>query len=234
VTLTYRKTDLVYVQLKDRVMSGEFEFGERLIVNDLADAMGTSRQPVLEAIKRLQADGLVEVTPQVGSHIVVPSPDMIRDRFEVFARLEGLVTKFAAERHAAEQMDELEPTAGLVLDSFDGDRFDVRVYLAGNRRFHDAVHRLAASEEAAAAAHRFFDLADFLVASLHLVQKRSSVARSAAEHKAIVDAIRARDGELADELAMAHVRSFAEPIERSLRQAIAKLGDPSGTARATA
>lgn len=223
-----RKVDLVYTELKSRFLAGDFRFGEQLVVNDLATSMGTSRQPVLDAIKRLQDDGLVEVTPQVGSHVIIPSPHSIEDFFEVFATLEGLVARLAAERHREEQLVELELTAGLILRAKTDRGFDLPTYLAGNRRFHEAIHALAASEEAASAAHRFWDRSDFLIACLEMSDMEATLKRSAAEHKKIVAAIRARDGERAQQLALAHVRGFTRPVEKSLRHAVQDLRSTSG------
>jgi DNA-binding GntR family transcriptional regulator len=214
-----RKSDLVYRQLKHRFLAGEFRFGERLTVNALGRAMGTSRQPVLEAIKRLADDGLVEVTPQVGSHVVMPRLGSVADFFEVFAALESVVTRFAAERRDPGDLHELEAAVPLVSYARTDDRFDLQAYLAGNRTFHGTVHELAASAEAVTAARRCWDRSDFLLASLDMVQMRSSLPRAVAEHQAMFEAIRAGDGSVASDLARDHVRRFAEPVIESLRAA---------------
>ncbi|MCW2986985.1 MAG: transcriptional regulator [Conexibacter sp.] len=214
---TQRKADLVYDQLKLRFLAGEFRFGERLTVNDLGVSMGTSRQPVLEAIKRLQDDGLVEVTPQVGSHVVIPPLNGVADFFEVFATLESLVTRFAAERREPGGLGTLEAAVPLVGDALEGGDFDLQRYLAGNRGFHGSVHQLARSAEAVTAAERFWDRSDFLIASLDLIQMRSNLSRAVAEHQAIYEAIADGDGDRAADLACAHVRGFASPVTKSLR-----------------
>lgn len=224
--------DLVYGELKGRFTAGEFRFGERLDVNQLAQSMGTSRQPVLEALKRLQDDGFVEVTPQVGSHVVIPAPSDITDFFEVCAVIEGLASRLAAERREKRDVIELAATEDLVLHALDGDSFDLGIYLEGNRRFHGTVHRLARSAEAAAASTRYWDRADFLVASMNLGQMRLTMSRAVEEHRAISEAIRDGDGERAASLAERHVLGFGPPIEERLRQVLREsdLLPPAGDA----
>ena len=221
-----RKMDVVYDQLKAQFRAGDLRFGERLEVNQLAQAMGTSRQPVLEALKRLQAEGLVEVTPQVGSHVVIPSPQAIEDFFHVFAVLEGLATRLATERRDDRDLIELAPTQDLVLTAAKGRKFDLGVYLAGNKRFHGTIHRIARSTEAAEAAHRYWERADFLIASMNLKQMRETLARSVEEHRAIFKAIKKGDADLAASLAESHVRAFAPPIEVRLRAVLEEMDLP--------
>jgi DNA-binding GntR family transcriptional regulator len=214
--IAQRKMEVVYDQLKAQFLAGKFRFGQRLEVNELGEAMGTSRQPVLEALKRLQDDGLVEVTPQVGSHVIVPSPDAVVDFFRVFAVLEALATTMAAERHTDVDLVALSPTTDLVLTALDGDDFNLSIYLAANRRFHETIHSLARSEEAADAARRYWERSDFLIASMNLSQMRETLTRSVEEHRAIFEAIKAGDGSRAGELATVHVEGFADPIRQSL------------------
>jgi DNA-binding GntR family transcriptional regulator len=228
MNLAGRKTDVVYDQLKARFLAGELRFGERLEVNELAESMGTSRQPVLEALKRLQHDGLVEVIPQVGSRVVVPRPSAVADFFRVFAALEALATRMAAERWTASDLERLETTTDLVLNAVEGGQFDLTTYLDANRQFHDTIHSIARSPEAAQAARRYWDRSDFLIASVRLPQMHDTLSRSVSEHRAIYAAIEAHDAEGAARLATEHVEGFAVPVEQSVLEALELLDSANG------
>src|SRR5215470_3244264 len=66
-----RLAPVVYDLLKERLLEGEFQAGERLSVEALKAEFGVSKQPVMEALRRLSSEGLVEIIPQVGCRIPV-------------------------------------------------------------------------------------------------------------------------------------------------------------------
>ena len=66
-----RLAPVVYDLLKDRLLEGEYQSGERLSVESLKAEFGVSKQPVMEALRRLSSEGLVEIIPQVGCRVPV-------------------------------------------------------------------------------------------------------------------------------------------------------------------
>src|SRR4029079_8661472 len=69
-----RLNHAVYDQLKERLLEGRYTAGERLSTEALRTEFGVSKQPVMEALRRLAGDGLVEIVPQVGSRVATYSP----------------------------------------------------------------------------------------------------------------------------------------------------------------
>jgi len=88
----------VYLGLKRAIADGEIIAGERLREIDLAARYGVSRTPVREALKKLQAEGLVTDVPGRGLAVTKPTPEEIMDAYLMREVLEGLAARLAAER----------------------------------------------------------------------------------------------------------------------------------------
>lgn len=81
------KNELVYDALKQAILQSELAPGQRLVIDDLAAAMGVSPIPVREALRQLEADGFVSIEPYVGATVTPIHVGLIT---EIFALLEGL------------------------------------------------------------------------------------------------------------------------------------------------
>jgi DNA-binding GntR family transcriptional regulator len=90
--------DELAATIQARVLSGEIASGTRLRQESLATEFGVSRTPVREALRKLQAGGLVEVQPRRGALVRRPSAREVREAYEVRAELEGLAASLAASR----------------------------------------------------------------------------------------------------------------------------------------
>ena len=84
--------------MQARVLSGEIVRGTRLPQEALAAEFGVSRTPVREALRKLQASGVVEVLPNRGAVVRGPSAREIRESYEVRTELEGLAAELATAR----------------------------------------------------------------------------------------------------------------------------------------
>ncbi|MPY85220.1 MAG: FCD domain-containing protein [Actinophytocola sp.] len=85
-------------QLRDAIIRGEHRPGTSLSEGALAEAYGTSRTPIREAIQQLQSEGLVEVVPRVGTFVRQPSRRELTELFQLKAVLEGLGAQLLAQR----------------------------------------------------------------------------------------------------------------------------------------
>jgi DNA-binding GntR family transcriptional regulator len=90
--------DELAAAIQARVLNGEIATGTRLRQQSLAAEFGVSRTPVREALRKLQASGLVEVQPRRGALVRRPSARDVREAYEVRAELEGLAASLAASR----------------------------------------------------------------------------------------------------------------------------------------
>jgi DNA-binding GntR family transcriptional regulator len=90
--------DELAATIQARVLSGAIATGTRLRQESLAAEFGVSRTPVREALRKLQASGLVEVQPNRGALVRRPTAREVREAYEVRAELEGLAASLAASR----------------------------------------------------------------------------------------------------------------------------------------
>jgi DNA-binding GntR family transcriptional regulator len=96
------KADQVHAQLKEQIELGELAPGTPLSELWLVERTGASRTPVREALRRLAADGLVDLVPRQGARVSRVSLQSVRDLFEFRALLEPEATRQASEAAAAD------------------------------------------------------------------------------------------------------------------------------------
>ena len=97
----------VYGVLRDRLMRGGFEPGQKLKIADLASALGTSAMPVREALNRLAAERAIEALPNRSVRVPSLSKDALQDLMETRFAVEGLAVARAAKNMTAETLAQL-------------------------------------------------------------------------------------------------------------------------------
>ena len=100
--------DVVFNTLRDAILKGELEPGERLMEIQLAERLGVSRTPIREAIRKLELEGLVLMIPRKGAEVAKISEKSLRDVLEVRRSLEELAAELACQRMDAEALKDLE------------------------------------------------------------------------------------------------------------------------------
>lgn len=100
--------DVVFNTLRQAILKGELEPGERLMEIQLADRLGVSRTPIREAIRKLELEGLVLMIPRKGAEVAKISEKNLRDVLEVRRSLEELAIELACKRMTDEDMENLE------------------------------------------------------------------------------------------------------------------------------
>ena len=98
----------IYDALKEGIFSGRFQPGERLVESTLAAQLNVSRTPMREAIKRLEAEKLVEIVPNKGATVVKVSPDDIEEMYEIVGILEGYACSLAISRIESQHIERLK------------------------------------------------------------------------------------------------------------------------------
>ena len=103
--------DVVFKTLRQAILKGELEPGERLMEIQLAERLGVSRTPIREAIRKLELEGLVLMVPRKGAEVARISEKNLRDVLEVRRTLEELAVDLACQRMNQEELKELKETA---------------------------------------------------------------------------------------------------------------------------
>lgn len=102
--------DVVFNTLRQAILKGELEPGERLMEIQLAERLGVSRTPIREAIRKLELEGLVLMIPRKGAEVAKISENNLRDVLEVRRSLEELAIDLACQRMTEEELSELKKT----------------------------------------------------------------------------------------------------------------------------
>lgn len=218
-------SDLLFEQLSEAIVRGEFPAGTKLSEPRLATRYGVSRGPLREAIRRLEERKLVTRTPRQGVRVVVPSRKLAIELFHIREVLEGLAAREAA-RHATSD-DVAELRAMLKKHRQVLSEPDAMVYwqARANSDFHFLIARIARNS------HLFDLLCNeyYTLFRLYRMQHRivpGRAQRALLEHERIADAIADADGELAEMLMRRHVASARSALEASVGEADAeKAGD---------
>lgn len=131
------KQDHAYQILKRRITQGGLLPGQRIVVNRMAEEIGTSAIPVREALLRLEAEGLVEITPHVGAVVTLVTGKKIEMTLETLAVMEGYATRMAADR-AETILPELRRCQARMREAAESGDWDA--FSTANRRFHFAIY----------------------------------------------------------------------------------------------
>lgn len=136
--------DRIYRQLRDLLMRGRFQPGQPLMMQDLAEAFGTSTQPVREAIRQLVAEKALEALPNRTARVPVIERAQLDDFRRARLAIEGLATELAAQRATDEDIEALTRLVGAETRADDDARPDVSV--EQNQAFHFGLYRLSGSK----------------------------------------------------------------------------------------
>lgn len=126
-----------HAALRQAIVTGELEPGQRLSENALAEQLGVSRTPVREALARLRDDRLVEVMPQLGTYVSRISPQAVGDAQFIREGLECAAVRRAAERATEEDVTKLEEN--LASQDRARDRGELDAFYLLDDAFHKAL-----------------------------------------------------------------------------------------------
>lgn len=157
----------VYETIKTRLLEGEYPAGSKLSVEYIRTEFGVSKQPVMEALRLLSSDGLVEIFPQIGCVVASYSQPEVADFFRMFSAFEGAIAGVSAGRSTLGALEELDSISLKIVQLADNPDAAARArhYRLLNRRFHETIHEMGSSRIIANAGRRMWDLSDFLVST---------------------------------------------------------------------
>lgn len=199
-----------YDRLLDEIRLGTLLPGARLRETELAARLGTSRTPVREAIRRLEADGLVEHQPRLGASLRRLGHAEVTELYEMRVVLEGTAARLAARAASTLELAELDEI-NAEMTSFS----DPVLIARANRQFHITLLNAAKNRFLRRAMTGLRRTALVLGRSTLLEPNRSTAA--ADEHAALLAALHRRDGEAAEAAMRAHIEAAHRTRLRQLR-----------------
>ncbi|WP_340108264.1 GntR family transcriptional regulator [Pikeienuella sp. HZG-20] len=203
------RTQTVADALRQAILEGALQAGERLNLDDLSEHFGMSRMPVREAIKTLEAEGLVKVYPYRGVEVSSLGADDLDELFGLRDVLERKAVARAVPRLSESDLGEMKR----ILENMDSlvDQHDE--WLDLNRRFHEIINR-------ACGWPRLTEMIDVLRVNVERYVRAyvSMMGRETPqrEHWALYEACRDRDPEAAQSVISDHLRHTADSLASQL------------------
>ncbi len=218
VTTTHPGTSVerVYEDLRAAIISGEYEPGERLRAEALAERFGTSRTPVREALMLLEGDGLVGIEPRRGAVVRSFDPADLADLYEVRAVLEARAAGLAAARITPDDLAALEATCDRAESQTGNSARTVDTLIATNEDFHRIVIAAAGSPRLSAALRTVAGIPrPFKTVFWNDASER---ARSLAAHREIIAGLRAGSTDRAESATRLHVLNARDFLTEVMRE----------------
>jgi DNA-binding GntR family transcriptional regulator len=208
------KTELVYQHLREMIVNGRLKSGEHLFLQEIAAQLEVSTNPVREAFRRLESEGLILNRPHAGATVAGVAVEKIDVHFMIRAALEGLAVRLAAVHATAPALDQLaafdRQLRQLVASG------DMTSWNETNIAFHRFLFDCSGSPELVA----MIDLQrDRSPRFRHFPDALAQRARESDEPRShLLTALRARDGELAESLHRATVTRTGQLLCAAMRE----------------
>ncbi|NLL66950.1 MAG: GntR family transcriptional regulator [Clostridiaceae bacterium] len=206
--------DVIFETLRKAIVSGDIKPGERLMEVSLAEQMGVSRTPVREAIRRLEAEGLVTMIPRKGTHVSELSVKDIMDVLEVRTVLDKLATDLAAKRIQPAQLKNLETVHKQYISCVEKDNMEGAI--KKDVEFHDIIYSASGNPRLVAVAA---SLREHIYRFRVIYMSDNLIAENVLnEHEEILEALREAQNNVASNLAEKHIRNQMETIIKTVTE----------------
>lgn len=209
--------DIIARRLESAIFNGELAPGTKLSEQGLAKSMGVSRGPLREAIRRLEGRKLIERTPNIGARVAQLSDRDLHDILVVREALEGMACRCAAERMSD---DEIVALRSLLAEHARQESLrDGKGYYQESHDFDFHFRIIKASRNERLVSMLCNDLYDLLRVYRYKSSTRPGRALDAfEEHRAIVDALEARDPDRAEAAMRLHLGKARVHIEQRMAE----------------
>lgn len=214
------------IALRELILSGELKPGDRISELAMVARLGVSRTPVRAAIVRLEQEGLLEAIPSGGYAVKFFTEAEIVDSIAIRGTLEGMAARFAAERGASQALlDEISECVDQLDALVSGPDFPDDVfsqYVAFNEKFHALIVEMAQSPPLARQIEKvvalpFASPSGFVNVGSARPELLAILTIAQEHHRAVVDAIRNREGARAEALMREHSRLAYRHMQLALR-----------------
>ena len=205
--------DQIYASISRAITTGELEPGARLVEQQLQKDFGVSRAPIREAIRLLEADGLVVVDAYKKKSVRNLTREDLTENIPVLACLESLAAKIAAARITPPKLCELEEINRQIGEQYKAGNYTECAEL--NFSFHRALLHLAGNKALRRAISSIIKSTIWLWLANQYYSNNSIIPSSIDEHGAILEAMEKGDAALAESRVREHIENV---LERFLRQ----------------
>jgi DNA-binding GntR family transcriptional regulator len=206
--------DLVHRKLREAILAGQFEPGQRLFERELVERMGVSRTPIREALCKLEQEGLVKTVPYKGPIVAVPTVEEARQLYEVRASLEGRAVELFTKRSD-------DATVERLVRQHSGDEVrrlleqrNAKGILEANNAFHAVVTNGCGNPLLRSMIQNMYNR--IILLRIDALNHHGRHPRAISEHRAVVRMIGRRNAKVAKRLAELHVMSAWEEVREHM------------------
>ncbi|MDO8309259.1 MAG: GntR family transcriptional regulator [Actinomycetota bacterium] len=215
-----RAADRAYQLLRNDIVAGILTGGRHLAETELAEQYGLSRTPIRESLRRLQAEGLVEVIPHRGARVVDWHSYDVEGMYDLRAAVEAFVARRAATRLSEDQIQSLSALCDrmetVAREGRAGDPETVTAFTELNAEFHGSVAQ-GADASYALPARNVLVVLPVILQAVHNYAPMGYT-RSNNNHRELLDAFRAKDPDWAEHVMRTHVLSSKSSLMAQLRR----------------
>ena len=206
--------DVVFNTLRDAILTGKLQPGERLMENQLAEKLGVSRTPIREALRMLELENLVELVPRKGAQVLDMSEKDIIDVLELRGALEALGVKLACKNMSDEEILKLKKAHSDMMQIFESG--DVEKMADADENFHDIIFNATGNDKLI----QIISNLRIQVYRYRLAHLKSPGQKVVIEeqHNKIINAIENRIPSEGSKVAYEHVKYHTEYILNSLNK----------------
>ena len=210
--------DKVYERIREAILTGSLKPGERLVERKLAEQLNVSRTPVREVVRMLELEGLVSHLPRIGAVVAQVNDLEVLEIYRIRAVLEGLAARMAAERIKPDQLQHLNSLLKAIEEfAREGDLSNLETV---HLEFNDVIYKAADSP-------RLYNMIITLVDHITRYARvgycyPGRIVAATLEHRQLAEAIKLRDGDLAERIAREHIdnsrRAYFSEMAQKLKQ----------------
>jgi DNA-binding GntR family transcriptional regulator len=207
--------DRIYEELKRAITSINIYASaeeHRLDERQLSEELGVSRTPLREALCRLENEGFVRTVPRRGAFVARKSKKEILEMVTVWAALESMAARLVTERATDDEIASLRS----MLVSYEGQEVNARIdeYSDANIRFHQRLFNISHCDLLSEMTENLFIHMQSI--RMRTIHEGDRATRSIQDHMHIIEALEARDAELAERLVRQHTLNLAAHVEANV------------------
>jgi len=187
--------------LKEEILSGEYPPGTRIRQEDIATQFGASRSPVREALRMLEADGLINLVAHTGAWISELSLAECEEMYQIRERIEPLLLRLSIPGLTDDQIAELSK----IVKELEKNK-EVEVFLKLDREFHLLTYAGAQTTLLSEMVHRLWNTTQHYRRAYTKLLASDGFKPAHYEHHLMLSAIKKRDSEDAERILYGHIR----------------------------
>jgi len=196
--------------LRDMIMTGELQEGDKINENALCASMGISKTPLREALRVLSAEKIIKLVPNKGSYVCKPTLKEIKEMFDVMSVLEGICARSATEKMTDRDFARLEKLHEKLEENFKS--HDQKNYIKFNNLYHTFLQELAGNQTLNQIIYGLRQ--KILLYRFKSLNLPGRFEKSIQEHRQLLNTFQKRDPEKAEILIKTHLKNQSYAVEK--------------------